>query len=365
MQSRLVPVDLLCTTIDRVDNRSSDSPLLPVVSHRPMMALLRFLLHRKGSPDLYWQWYATNYPGSELDQEAHLAEWRRRIRRFRWLPLAPQPAVSQLTRDRLILESGVDVACLASTLGRRWIRVQMPDGLCALWDSRSISSLQDVVKETGRKAFYNPVLHEHYRRARISRPDSDRLDRMRRLLGAHGEGWRGLDIGCNMGYMCHMLQRQGFRMTGLDFSEGHLKVARALNETYRLDVDFVNCRFEEHQAVDGFDIVLLLTVLYHALNRSVSEAVSMISKVDCLGAAALFWESGAQPQREIDLICAHSGLTEYLSLGPTRTPGKRRELGVFLRPATTIAKCLRESYKAELADDFASHPHSVPVSFGG
>lgn len=293
-------------------------PLLPLVSHGPLIAKCRENNHR-----------------------------------LRWPLLVRRPVVCALTRDRLVLESGVEEACLAKVLGKRWIRVHMPNEVCDSWDSRSTSRLEAVVKKTGRKVFYNPVLHARYRRARVCRPDSIRLDRIRRLLGDCGEELRGLDIGCNMGYMCHMFQRQGFRMTGVDFDECHLEVARTLNDTYSLDVEFFNCRFEQLEATDDYDIVIMLTVLYHTLNRSVSEAAKMISNLDALGAQVLFWESGDQPKREIELIRTHSSLTEYLSLGPTVATGKRRELGVFLRPSTTLSERVLGQYKAAFADGLA------------
>jgi SAM-dependent methyltransferase len=319
MQSRNVPVDLLFMAKERINGDPHAMLPLPVVCHRPPMI--------KNRP---------------------------RTRLFRWLTSATRPVVCQLNRDRLLLESGVEQACLAKARNRSWIRVDMPDEVCESWDTRSISSLQAVVKETGRKEFYNPVLHSRYRRSRITRPDSIRLDRIRRLIGDYGEGQRGLDIGCNMGYMCHMFQRQGFRMTGVDFDENHLKVAQALNEAYRLDVDFFNCRFEQLESSGGYDIVIMLTVLYHTLNRSKSEAAGMVAKIDGLGPEALFWESGDQPEQEINFIRDNSGLTEYLPLGPTEATGKHRELGVFLRPSTALAELLLGQYKFELMSEFAS-----------
>ncbi len=319
MQSRLVPVDLLFVPGESA-SETSGVPLLPIVSHAPV-----------------------------------IARWRAWIGSLRSLPLRKRPAVCRLTRDCLVLESGLKEACLAKALGRRWIRVDMPSGVCELWDSRSTRRLDAVVRETGRKEFYNPVLHARYRRARVSRPDSVRLDRIRRLLGDCGEGLRGLDIGCNMGYMSHMLQRQGFRMTGVDLNPHHLEVARALNDTYSLSVKFFQGRFEELEPSNGYDIVIMLTVLYHTLRRSEAQAARMVSRLDGLDPQALFWESGGledQPEREIDFIRERSGLTDYLSLGRTFGTKKRRELGVFLRPSTTLCGRFLERYKAESAGEF-------------
>jgi len=98
----------------------------------------------------------------------------------------------------------------------------MPAQDCTGWDGRSVRELDESVKLSGRKVFYNPVLHAKYRRARIERREPDRLDRLRRLLGAESAGLKGIDVGCNMGYMCHMMRRQGMIMTGVDFDSDHL-----------------------------------------------------------------------------------------------------------------------------------------------
>lgn len=354
MQIRLVPIDLLFFSREGVVDDAGESLLLPIVSHDPLMAFYRFLLERTGALESYWRWFNSRQSRREVCREQHVIEWRRRIRRFRWFPYSLKPVISQLTRDCLVVNSGIEQACLAKYFNKRWIRVSMPDTVCELWDSRSTSELQTVLEETSRKKFYNPVFHEQYRSARVSRPDSIRIDRIRRFLGSCGEGLRGLDIGCNMGYMSHMLQRQGFKMTGVDFDEYHVRVANALNRTYRLDVSFVNCRFEDFDVTDEFDVVVMLTVFYHTLNRSEAEAAIMLSKLDELGAAILFWESGDQPQREIKYIRDHCGLTEYLTLGSTMATGKRRELGVFLKPSTPLSHHLRERYKTELLDEFNS-----------
>ena len=352
MQSRLVPLDLLFAPAKGASGSTADGPLLPVVSHVPMMALFRFLIQRKGSLAGYWQWYLAGHDGVAADQKEHLAQWRRKVRRLRWLPGAPRPVVSELSRDRLILADGIEQACLAKALDKRWIRVDMPDAIAQQWDVRSVSTLRDVVKQTRRKIFYNPVLHANYRRARVGRPDSIRLDRIRRLLGACGQGLRGLDIGCNMGYMCHMLQRQGFSMTGVDFNEPHLAVARALNETYRLDVNFLSGHFEQIQLAESYDVVVMLTVLYHTFNRSLAEAARIVNKIDGLAPHLLLWESGDRPKQEIDLIRANCGLNLYLPLGATFATGKHRELGAFLRPGTALSKQLLAQYDTELAWEF-------------
>lgn len=349
MPLRRVPVDLIYVPF----KEELGNALVPVVCHRPLMALSQRVLYGDDSLDDYWLWAEAQ--GHIRDRSVHLDDWKRKYHPSfwsRWVTSSSKPTVTYIERDRLLLGSGLEQLCLAKAADTRWIWVDMPDESARLWDQRSVEKLRDVVRETRRKEFYNPVLHDQYRRARIVRPDSIRIDRIRRLFGPDGLASRGLDIGCNMGYTSHMLQRHGVNMTGIDFDESHLSVARALDKTYGLGTPFVSGRFEQFDASEKFDIVVLLTVMYHALNVGQNEAIQMIKHIDRLDASVLVWESGSYARREIELIREHSGLTNYLPLGSTQATGKDRELGVFVRPGTPLAESLAARYRRDLAAEF-------------
>lgn len=268
-----------------------------------------------------------------------------------WLRLwRHKPVVSGLSLDRLVVSGGLVRCHLARAWGKTWIRMILTDDVCSQWDSRSVAKLSSI-SDIRNRSFYSPIYHEEFRRASECRPDAVRLDRIRRLLGPLGEGLNCCDIGCNMGWMSHHLQRQGFSVTGIDYDEKHLAVAWALNETYGLDVQFHNCFFTVFEPDHEFDVTLALTVLYHMFFRQDEQAIppsvrmdphAVVSKIDSMTKHALIWESGDDPEREKDIILSHSKLTCYLSLGPTKGTGKRRELGVFLRPGSTIAERLTE-----------------------
>jgi hypothetical protein len=146
--------------------------------------------------------------------------------------------------------------------------------------------------------------------------------------------------------MTHHLCRQGLRMTGLDFDQDHLQVAEALNRTYGLSARLEQCSFHDFRPQGAYDVVLALTVLCHMFFRqSEMSTEAILAKLDSFTAHAMFWESGREPLREIDLIRAHTGLTQYLSLGPTYGTGKHRELGLFLRPGTELSRRLLHQYE--------------------
>ncbi|MDA0660455.1 MAG: class I SAM-dependent methyltransferase [Planctomycetota bacterium] len=355
MPLRRVPVDLIYVPFqdELADERAQ--VLVPVVCHRPLMALSRHIRYGDDSLNDYWPWAEAQ--GQIRDRKVHLDDWKRKYHQSYWSrcwSASTKPTVTYIDRDRLRLESGLEQTCLAKAADTRWMWVDMSAASASSWDQRSVEKLRHVVRETRRKEFYNPVLHDQYRRARIVRPDSIRIDRIRRLFGADGSGSRGLDIGCNMGYTSHMLQRHGVNMTGIDFDESHLSVARALDQTYGLGTPFVSGRFEQFDASEKFDIVVLLTVMYHALNVGQKEAIDMIKHIDRLDASVLVWESGSYAKREIELIRENSGLTTYLPLGSTQATGKDRELGVFVRPGTPLGESLAARYRRHLAAEFES-----------
>ena len=325
-----------------------DSLAVPLVV-LPIMQMIDSAV--KGDMEAYYQHcLASGTCQPAADQVRFSQDFRRRIRSFRWNPFGRRPIISAVEHDCLIVSEGVELCCLAKVFGKSWMRVSMPEEIQARWSAHDTRALEDVVARTSRKVFYNPIDHPAYRKAKVARRDSVRLDRIRQLLGPIGRGLCGLDIGCNMGYTSHHLQRQGFRMTGIDFDENHLAVAKALNTTYGLDVRFENCYFRQFEADRPFDITVALTVLYHMFYRQEEQDVpeqarmektAALQKIDALTRHALIWESGPEPQREIDFIRSNSGLCDYHSLGLTRGTGKKRELGVFLRRGTEVADYLK------------------------
>jgi SAM-dependent methyltransferase len=324
IKKRLVPVDLLYADLPEAANDNPTTNAGPVLV--PLVAL-----------------------GEPMDRVRHLQDtWKGRVQARTQAAFHAPPVVGSISRDRLVLESGVAAACLAKAAGKKWIKTRMSEEVSRRWDARSVDRLKRVVRQTSRKVFYNPIFHAAFRRARTSRPESIRLDRITRLLGPLGEGLRGLDIGCNMGYMTHAFQRLGVDMTGIDFDPYHLSVAEALSETYQLNSRFVCCHLQRFEPEGEYDVSIGLSVLYHLFfNQEQRQPEAVANRVGRLTRHAFFWESGDQPEKEIALIRTHAGLSEYRSLGVTHGTGKTREFGVFLRPGTWLSKALAARYEKQ------------------
>lgn len=361
MNSALVPLDLLFgypTPEELSDPVGSgvagkSSTTLPLAA-LPMMSLIARVMKREGDIESYYRYcVASGFCRSSVDARSFGRAFRRQVRSLRWGFSPGRPVIAALENDCLIVQDGLDLCCIAKALGKSWLRVSLPEEVHAKWAARDTRDLDEIVARTSRRVFYNPIDNPSYRKARVARRDSVRLDRIRQLLGPLGPGLCGLDIGCNMGYTSHHLQRQGFCMTGVDFDEDHLAVAEALNTTYGLDVKFVHGYFRQFEADGPFDVTVALTVLYHMFYRQEEQNVperarmdkmAALQKVDALTRHALLWESGPEPQREIEFIRSNSGLSDYCSLSRTRGTGKQRELGVFLRPGTDLSGYLKCRY---------------------
>lgn len=332
MQTRLVPLDLVFAQAEISDSAyGANSTASSGVREPPLLPL------------------ACHSHARRARLGRNVSDWLRLWRH--------KPVVSALSRDRLVVSGGLARCRLARACGKTWIRMLLTDEVCSQWDSRPIAKLSSI-DDIRNRVFYSPVYHGKFRRAKVCRLDAVRLDRIRKLLGPLGEGLRCCDVGCNMGWMAHHMQRQGFGVTGIDYDERHLAVAWALNETYGLDVQFHNCFLAAFEPDHEFDVTLALTVLYHMFFRQDEWAIppsarmdppAVVSKIDSMTKHALIWESGDDPEREKDIILSHSKMTRYLALGPTKGTGKRRELGVFLRPGSEIAERLTAHYRMAFA----------------
>jgi len=81
---------------------------------------------------------------------------------------------------------------------------------------------------------------------------------VRDLIGP-GQGQSVLDAGCGDGRFCYELRGQGFRVTGMDYSDRALAFARA----FCPDTEFIRQDLTQLQPDRTFDVVVLIEVLEH------------------------------------------------------------------------------------------------------
>jgi SAM-dependent methyltransferase len=229
-----------------------------------------------------------------------------------------------------------------------WIDILMPEGVAIQWDARSTAELDREIVKQKRNTFYAPIMHEKYRKWKVSRRGTRRLDLMRLFLGPVHKRLSLLDIGCNMGFYTFHFHRQGFESIGIDFDPQHLAIAQAQRSMYSADVPFELYSMHKYAPGRRFDIVLGLSVFWHMLgwgNMSASiTPVQLGEKLEELVDYALFWEGGKRSEEEREIIERHSGLCYYTRLGRTKATGiENRDFGVFTRcPATEVQAYFRQ-----------------------
>jgi ubiquinone/menaquinone biosynthesis C-methylase UbiE len=117
---------------------------------------------------------------------------------------------------------------------------------------------------------------EHYLRKRT------------RFVVKHCPRGQGLDVGCGTGALAARLAQEGYRMSGVDPSEGMLDVLRERSPA-------VNAVRASGTALpfadDGFDVVLTVAVMHHIADpRDVARTLAEMVRVARPGGRILVWD---------------------------------------------------------------------------
>ena len=340
---RWVPVDLIFAS-NRPTNRDDSHAaiaeqyaLAPLVTIRPYMAGILSVSKGGSLADSFHSFEATRRGASNAyDPLASEKKIRSKLSGIGRLLQRNEPVVETMAEDRLLVSEGLLDACIAKHRAKEWIKVRMPEDVAALWDARPTTQLDEVCKAQNRTQIYTPIMHPAYRKFDYSRRGQARLDMMRRYLGPRVSGMTLLDIGCNCGYYVFHFRRQGMKATGIDVDREHLAIAQAQVPMYRLDVELQNKSIKDLTVDKPYDVVLGLSVFWHILGwgdlpAAMSET-ELAAKLEQVVGKCLFWESGPEPEREIEFVSRRTGLTEFERLGTTSATGiGQRTFGVFTR----------------------------------
>lgn len=139
-----------------------------------------------------------------------------------------------------------------------------------------VNQVTEVFSRHLRTLIYTPIMNPHFMHLKSERDDvyPTRMDLIMEYLGSSSvRGKKVIDIGCNIGFYARHFTRQGAIVSGYSFLR-------------KLD-----------QSVTGM----------------------------------LFWESGAEPEKEKAILLAGTHFDRYEKLADTEGTGKKREFGVFLK----------------------------------
>ncbi len=261
---RLIPLDIVFSSSRLGDGSEALAPFadVPICVLEPLQKALECAQNGQPLPDEYFRLLAGE-PTDTRAREQLTRELRRQLSPLARLVSRAQPTIDRIDRDRLVLADGHLQCAVAKARGKTWIKARMDDATAAAWDARPRAALDAVLGAQGRTATYTPIMHADYRKLKVSRSGTRRLDLMRQFLGPVHRRLSVLDIGCNTGYYAFHFYRQGFDAAGIDIDEEHLAVARALSELYSAPIPLELGRMQDFTPGKPFDVCLGLSVFWH------------------------------------------------------------------------------------------------------
>jgi len=323
---------------------------LPIIRLSPHLQLFRYFMNGREFPQLYLEWHSLIHTtrGLQVPVSDHELLEHRRLQHSAFTALFSKNPDHFLNDPILVvydkkagyfrIKDGHHRTIFQYCRGVRHIPAKMTIQDYKDWTNKeAVKGVRKVFSRHQRKLIYTPILNPYFMHLASDRDHTypTRLDLILEYLGSVSvRGENVIDIGCNIGYYSRHFARQGARVTGYEPAAEHYELARELNHLERVQFDIRTERFERFRLTAEYDIGLLLTVFYHVMdNPSVCQA--FLRNVDRAVTGLLFWESGAEPDREKEILLQGTKFDEYEKLGDTEGTGKKREFGVFIKSTYT------------------------------
>lgn len=319
---------------------------LPIIRLTPHLQLFRYLMNQGEYPKLYVEWHASLFTTRDLEVPISdydlLEHFRLLYRTMADLFSKDQehfnedPILVQYNRKGgyFRLKDGHHRAIFQYLSGVRHVPARMTVRDYEEWKhTDAVNQVTEVFSRHLRTLIYTPILNPHFMHLKSERDDvyPTRMDLIMEYLGsASVRGKRVIDIGCNIGFYARHFTRQGAIVTGYEPMAEHYELARQLNVLERVHFDLKEERFERSSLTETYDIGLLLTVFYHVMD-DLPAREAFLRKLDQSVIGVLFWESGAEPEKEKAILLRGTHFDRYKKLGDTEGTGKKREFGVFLK----------------------------------
>ena len=151
------------------------------------------------------------------------------------------------------------------------------------------------------------------------------------------EGRKVLDAGAYYCYLSQFFARLGAQVTAIEYNRESHEFAKRLNKLlYCSDINCVCASLDDFDISQHFSLTIMLTVLYPYMDSEMG--LRMLKNIDAVTDDILIWESGDQPEKEIQYIKDNSSFCNYLKLSETVGTGKIRELGIFYKKHIHLEK---------------------------
>ena len=132
--------------------------------------------------------------------------------------------------------------------------------------------MNDIEKKSLVKTAYNEIASEYSNEFKDYKLDNQFIDQ---FLGAFNEG-NILDAGCGDGRDCRYINAKGFKVTGIDFSEQLLNLAKKENDNIEyINMDMTNLSFAE----EIFEGIVSIYSLHHVPQNEMFKTLEGFNKV--------------------------------------------------------------------------------------
>jgi 2-polyprenyl-3-methyl-5-hydroxy-6-metoxy-1,4-benzoquinol methylase len=108
------------------------------------------------------------------------------------------------------------------------------------------------------------------------------------------EGEKVLDVGCNMGLLCHYLHDRGCRVTGIDMDKKLMLAAKMVANILGKDITFIYKDVDKDRINGTYDTICLFSTLHH-LQDVAGAAANIASKCNRIILENRLVEGGSKP----------------------------------------------------------------------
>lgn len=208
------------------------------------------------------------------------------------------------------------------------------------WDA--LKKCLDFISGKNMLAAYAPIPHPNFYQFPTYRDvgGHTRIQMIAEFLALNRISFQGrtvLDAGAYYCYLSQFFARLGAKVTAVEYDRESHEFAKLLNELlYCGDIDCICGGLEDLDTSRRFSVTIMLTVLYPYVGTALGRKI--LGNIDAVTEDLLLWESGDQPEEEIQYILKHSTFEHYLKISETVGTSKIRELGVFYRDHVHLEK---------------------------